>query len=99
MEDVDRVDCCRTTLLEAENQIDPVVEVIPHPTGLQRLSMDQNEQTRITLTPRRKVNIIYCITWILKNLQYLNHLLVLFIKNPLKNANLTAGSRNRILEH
>jgi len=64
MEYVDRVNSCRTALLEAKDQIDPVVKVVTHPTRLQRLPMDQNEEPRIALTPRWKVNIIYSIAYI-----------------------------------
>ena len=62
VEDVDRFDGSRTGLFVTEDQVDPVVQVVAHPTRLERLPMDQDEQSRVAQTPRRQLHIVHCIT-------------------------------------
>ena len=64
MEDVDGVHSWRTVLFVAEDQVNPVLEVIPHPTRFQCLSVDQNEQPSVSVTPRRKLEVIHRFTCI-----------------------------------
>ena len=59
MEDIDGLDCSFAFLLEPEHQVDPLAQRLGDLLGLQRLSVDQDEQTRVVASPGRQVHVIH----------------------------------------
>lgn len=57
MEHIDGFNGIFASLLEAKDQIDPLMQVIAHQLRLQRLSMNEHKETWIALTPGRQRNI------------------------------------------
>lgn len=45
-------------LLEPEHQVDPLAQSLGHLVRLQRLPVDQDEETRVVSGPRRQVHVV-----------------------------------------
>lgn len=59
MEDVDGVDGGFAFLLEPEHQVDPLAQRLGHLVRLQRLPVDQDEQTGVVASPGRQIHMVY----------------------------------------
>lgn len=59
VEDIDGLDSCLAFLLESKHQVDPLTQCLGDLVRLQRLSVDQDEQTWVVTSPGWQVNMIY----------------------------------------
>lgn len=59
MEDVDGLDGSFAFLLEPKHQVDPLAQRLGDLVRLQRLSMDQNEQTWVIAGPGWQINVVH----------------------------------------
>lgn len=62
VEDVDGLDSSFAFLLETEHQVDPLAQCLGDLVRLQRLSVDQDEQTWVVAGPGRQVHMIHPLT-------------------------------------
>lgn len=62
VEDVDGLDSSFAFLLEPENQVDPLAQCLGDLVRLQRLSVDQDEETWVVAGPGRQVHMIHPLT-------------------------------------
>jgi hypothetical protein len=58
MEDIDSINCWRSLLFVAENQIDPFVEVLRHVVAFQSGPVDANEFAGVIFGPGRQQDVI-----------------------------------------
>lgn len=62
MEHVDGMDGRLPLLLVPEHQVHPLADVLGHVVRLQRLAMDEDEESRVVPRPRRQVDVIHPLT-------------------------------------
>lgn len=62
VEDVDGLDSSFAFLLEPKHQVDPLAQCLGDLVRLQRLSVDQDEQTRVVAGPGRQIHMINPLT-------------------------------------
>jgi len=62
MEDIDGVDSCFAFLLEPKHQVDPLAQSLGDLVRLERLPVDQDEQTWVVAGPRRQIHMIHSLT-------------------------------------
>lgn len=62
MEDVDGVDSCFAFLLEPKHQVDPLAQCLGDLVRLQRLPVDQDEQTWVVAGPGWQIHMIHPLT-------------------------------------
>lgn len=59
MEDIDGLDGGFALLLEAEHQIDPLAQRLGHLVRLQRLAVNEDEESRVVPGPRGQVHVVH----------------------------------------
>lgn len=78
MEHIDGFNGIFARLLEAKDQIDPLMQIIAHQLRLQRLSMDEHKETWIALTPGRQRDFLDAFSILstteIESLKVLKHL-------------------------